>query len=237
MAPEPTDKRVSLVEVPAQLVAAIRFSGDASYTQCCSMAARLLRIIEATPYEPADTTLLQTQPRPGGLGVILEGRRIVRVVPGRAGEGAGLRAGDEVATADGWAVESAADLSVRLRTAAGAPVALGITRQGRELTVAVELTADCRSGPGREGGWVVARYDPPMVPPPLRTNDVLVPLRDRAAPGAAARVVPAAASPPSSRPGSPAAEGVRASLVAAVRVGAPLYNAGDAAGCAAASRP
>ena len=32
-------------------------------------------------------------------------------------------------------------------------------------------------------------------------------------------------------------EGVRASLAAASRTGAPLYSAGDAAGCTATSRP
>jgi membrane-associated protease RseP (regulator of RpoE activity) len=236
-APVPTDKRVTLVEVPALLVAAFRFSGDATYTQCRSIALRLLRNIDDTRYEPAITSPLQ--PRPPGLGVVLEGRAVVRVVPGSAAERAGLRVGDELTAADGRVVAAAADLASVLQDRAGSPVAVRILRGGSAMELVADLGAAAMTAPvGQEGGWLLGRYDPPMVPPPLRTNDVMVLLRSPPPPTSLTVSAPAVgAGPPASLAGPAAPEPVRAELAAAVRAGAPLYNAGDAAGCAAASHP
>ncbi|MCA1248232.1 RIP metalloprotease RseP [Massilia sp. MS-15] len=74
--------------------------------------------------------------------------RIERVLPGGAGERAGLRPGDLVLRADGRAVEDGQAFSEAMHTSAGRSVQLEVERAGRVVALAVTPERDQASGRG-----------------------------------------------------------------------------------------
>ena len=74
--------------------------------------------------------------------------RIEKVLPGGAGERAGLQAGDLVLRADGKAVEDGLAFTETMRAAAGRTVQLDVERAGRVLSLAVTPEKDAASGRG-----------------------------------------------------------------------------------------
>ncbi len=67
---------------------------------------------------------------------------VMKVVPGSAAEAAGLRAGDRLVSLDGKALAGRADFMSRIRGPLDAdqPIALGLQRDGRDLTLTVSGT-------------------------------------------------------------------------------------------------
>lgn len=74
--------------------------------------------------------------------------RIEKVLPGGAGERAGLRAGDLVLRADGKVVEDGLAFSEAMRAAGGRPVRLEVERAGRVLPLTLTPELDAASGRG-----------------------------------------------------------------------------------------
>lgn len=74
--------------------------------------------------------------------------RIEKVLPGGAGERAGLQAGDLVLRADGKAVEDGLAFTETMRAAAGRTVQLDVERAGRVVALAVTPEKDAASGRG-----------------------------------------------------------------------------------------
>jgi regulator of sigma E protease len=77
-----------------------------------------------------------------GLDLWRKPARIEKVLPGGAGERAGLQAGDTVLLADGRTVDDGLSFTETMRASAGRPVQLEIQRGGRTLPIVVEPERD-----------------------------------------------------------------------------------------------
>ena len=251
-APRPTNPRVRIMKLPSRTVAVNRFSGMASMSDSrrrADMVMSSLKLKGHAPINGAETGGKR------GLGMILdaESMRVISVVPGSLAARAGIRAGDQIREANSVSVASPQQLASAVRNVPGdSVIMLKRHEPTEEHYVVLEGAGDAEpaqnTAPLARSMWTLARYDPPFVPASVRTNEVMIALdtgAEHAGESHATRTEAGKASRPADadaydhlrdkHPGDlhgDAGARICTLIRAALKTGVPMYNGGDAEGCA-----
>lgn len=181
------------MQLPVRTVAVRRFSGAAFMSDSKRRAEALLSDILLDGHTPLQQLLQPPSVSSGqGLGMVLDGgsMRVVRVIESSRADRAGVKEGDFILQINCTAVASLQQLSSSLVSSAKREhdVVLSLRRNNQEHQVILdgpELAEAAAGGGGARGRfmstWSLARYDSPFVPPAMRTNEILIPLREKGA--------------------------------------------------------
>lgn len=247
-APKPTNPRVRLLELPSRTVAVHRFSGLTSITDSKRRAEMLMSSLKLHQQAPAHGMERR------GLGMMLDSNsmHVVSVMPDSVASIAGITTGDQIKEVNGISVASPQELASAVRTVSGDSVVM-LTKSGSQeqhyvvfegVEGAEPASMLQNTGPlALSSKWTLARYDPPFVPAAMRTNEILIPLDINLEVVGGRRTTGATTgedSPPAlaERPGHGGntrneEDGRVCTLIrAALASGVPMYNGGDAEGCA-----